>query len=63
MLFLLPILVGATVAFSPPGIGKPFEEALKFKRADQLTGTQVDLGYAVYQGVQNTTSNITTFKG
>jgi hypothetical protein len=63
MLFLLPLLVGSTIALGLPSMRNPFEDTLKSKRAEQLTSTEVDLGYAVYQGVQNTTSNLTVFKG
>jgi len=61
------VLIGAHLAAATPSgyAARPFEEVLQ-KRQTQLTSlgrSVVDLGYSTYEGVQNTTSGLTTWKG
>jgi hypothetical protein len=41
----------------------PFENTLRKRQSGGQNSLQVDLGYSVYVGVQNSTIGINTFKG
>ena len=41
----------------------PFENVLRKRQSGGQNSLQVDLGYSVYAGVQNSTTGINTFKG
>lgn len=41
----------------------PFENALGKRQSGGQNSLEVDLGYSVYVGVQNSTTGINTFKG
>lgn len=42
---------------------RPFESVLQKRQSTSLGQTLVDLGYSTYQGVQNATTGLTTWKG
>jgi len=58
-------LTGAHLAAAAPSAydSRPFEEALQKRQAISITRAVVDLGYSTYQGVQNLTTGLTTWKG
>lgn len=60
----LTILIVSVIARPPYSEPQPFARALKARQAvTNTTGLQVDLGYAIYQGQANSTTNLNTFRG
>jgi len=60
----IAILTASAVARPPQLDPQPFAKVLKARQAPtNVTGLEVDLGYAVYQGSANSTTNLNVFRG
>ena len=58
------LLVAATAARPQRYDTQPFSKALRARQAStNTTGLEVDLGYAIYQGTANSSTNLNVFKG
>lgn len=59
------IAVAAVVAARPQRYeSQPFAKAVRARQAPtNVTGLEVDLGYAIYQGTANASTNLNIFKG
>ena len=58
-------LASAQLAWTapPPAHSKPFEHIKRQANSTSSSSLQVDLGYEVYEGYHNTTSDINYWKG
>jgi len=66
LISILSILVVAVGVTARPQRydAQPFAKALRARQAQtNTTGLEVDLGYAVYQGTANSSTNLNVFKG
>lgn len=64
--FLLSPLLLAALAIAVPQAyqSQPFAKVVRARQASTNgTGLEVDLGYAIYQGVANASTNLNVFKG
>jgi carboxylesterase type B len=61
----LAILASCQLALTATTISKPFEESLRKRQATNSSAfpLQVDLGYSIYEGVNNATSGINLWSG
>lgn len=54
----------AVAAAAPSYSALPFAAVVEKRQSQTVNGSlQIDLGYAVYQGVANTTTGLNTWKG
>ncbi|KAK8196504.1 hypothetical protein M8818_006669 [Zalaria obscura] len=59
----LPLLAATLVESTAIPHSKPFNHLLEKRQSSGNSSLQVDLGYEVYEGVQNQTSGLNTWKG
>lgn len=64
-LLLSPLLLAAiAIAVPQPYQSQPFAKVVRARQAPQNgTGLEVDLGYSIYQGVANASTNLNVFQG
>lgn len=63
-LLSLPLLVATTLAIPQPYQSQPFAKVVKARQAPSNgTGLEVDLGYSIYQGIANASTNLNVFQG
>lgn len=64
-LLLSHLLLAAAVVAVPQSYNpQPFGKVVRARQAPTNgTGLEVDLGYAIYQGVANSSTNLNVFKG
>lgn len=62
--FSIVILAVAALARPQRYDAQPFAKALRARQAPtNATGLEVDLGYAIYQGTANSSTNLNVFQG
>lgn len=58
------LLTSTVLAIPQPYQPRPFAKVIKAQQApNNGTGLEVDLGYAIYQGTANATTNVNVFQG
>ena len=65
-MYIISVLFLACHALARPQPfdAQPFAKVVKARQAPtNATGLEVDLGYAIYQGTANSSTNVNTFKG
>ena len=61
---ILFLLAGSSLSSATPFNPNPFDEALNRRQVNNTTSNlQVDLGYSIYEGVHNESSNLNEWKG
>lgn len=66
LIYIFSVLSLACLAVARPQQfdSQPFAKVVKARQAPtNTTGLVVDLGYAIYQGTTNSTTNVNTFRG
>lgn len=63
-LFSLLLLAVTALAVPQPYQSQPFAKVVRARQAPTNgTGLEVDLGYSIYQGTPNASTNLNVFKG
>lgn len=57
------LLASSALAAPPQPFSDPFKRIARQAQAQNSSALQVDLGYEVYQGYQNSTSELNIWKG